>query len=169
MKKYLLLIVFAFGAFASFAQEKNEEVTTYYLIRHAEKDRTDTNNRNPNLTAKGTDRAKHWATVLSQANIHMVYSTDYNRTKQTALPTAEKYNLKTNLYNPRKMYDTDFIAQTKGKNVLVVGHSNTTDAFANKILGHNKFGKISDDNNSNLYIVTVTKNNATGVLVKIDY
>ena len=39
MKKYLLLIVFAMGTFANFAQEKDDVVTTYYLIRHAEKNR----------------------------------------------------------------------------------------------------------------------------------
>jgi 2,3-bisphosphoglycerate-dependent phosphoglycerate mutase len=169
MKKYLLLIVFALGTFASFAQEKDEEVTTYYLIRHAEKNRADKSNRNPYLTIKGAERAKLWAEVLSNANINMVYTTDYNRTKQTAQPTAIKNGLRLYMYNPRKMYDEGFKYNTKGKNVLIVGHSNTTDAFANKILGKKKFGKIDDNNNSNLYIVTVTKGGATGVLLKIDH
>ena len=157
------------GAFASFAQEKDEEVTTYYLIRHAEKDRTDKSNRNPFLTIKGNERAKLWAKVLSDANINMVYTTNYNRTKQTAQPTAKKNGLRLYMYNPRKMYDEGFKYNTKGKNVLIVGHSNTTNAFANKILGEEKFGKIDDSNNSNLYIVTVTKDSATGVLLKIDH
>ena len=169
MKKYLLLIVFALGTFTGFAQEKDEEVTTYYLIRHAEKNRADKSNRNPYLTIKGSERAKLWAEVLSNANINMVYTTDYNRTKQTAQPTASKNGLRLYVYNPRKMYDEGFKYNTKGKNVLIVGHSNTTDAFANKILGVKKFGKISDDNNSNLYIVTVTKDGATGVLLKINH
>jgi phosphohistidine phosphatase SixA len=99
----------------------------------------------------------------------MVYTTDYNRTKQTAQPTAIKNGLRLYMYNPRKMYDEGFKYNTKGENVLIVGHSNTTDAFANKILGKKKFGKIDDNNNSNLYIVTVTKGGATGVLLKIDH
>ena len=65
-------------------------------------------------------------------------------------------------------YDECFKFNTKGKNVLIVGHSNTTNAFANTILGENKYGEIADDNNSNLYIVTVTKHGATSVMLKID-
>jgi broad specificity phosphatase PhoE len=168
MKKYLLLIIFAFSTFVSFSQEKDEEVTTYYLIRHAEKNRTDKKNRNPHLTYKGTQRADRWAEVLSSANIDMVYTTDYNRTRETAEPTATKYGLKMYVYNPRKMYDEGFKFNTKGKNVLIVGHSNTTNAFANKILGEKKYGQIADDNNSNLYIVTVTKSGVTSVVLKIN-
>jgi len=165
MKKYLLLIVLAFSTITSFAQEK-EEVTTYYLIRHAEKNRTDKNDRNPHLTYKGDKRASYWSEVLSTANINMVYTTDYNRTKETAQPTAAKNNLRLYVYNPRKMYDEGFRHNTRGKNVLIVGHSNTTPAFVNKILGKEKYPQIADDNNNNLYIVTVTKNGATSVLIK---
>ncbi|MFN0729312.1 SixA phosphatase family protein [Polaribacter gochangensis] len=168
MKKYLLLIVFAMGTFANFAQEKDDVVTTYYLIRHAEKNRAVEGDKDPFLTIKGADRAKRWAEVLSTANIDMVYTTNYNRTKETAQPTATKNGLRLYMYNPRKMYDEGFKFNTKGKNVLIVGHSNTTNAFANTILGEKKYGEIADDNNSNLYIVTVTKHGATSVLLKID-
>ena len=169
MKKYLLLIVFTFATFVSFAQEKNDSVTTYYLIRHAEKNRAVKGDKDPFLTIKGAQRANHWAEVLSKANINMVYTTNYNRTKETAQPTATKNGLRLYVYDPRKMYDEGFKYNTKGKNVLIVGHSNTTNVFANKILGHNKYKEIEDDNNSNLYIVTVTKSGATSVLLKIDH
>lgn len=168
MKKYLLLIVFAFSTFAGFSQEKNEEVTTYYLIRHAEKNRADKDNKDPYLTIKGAERATRWAEVLSEANINMVFTTNYNRTKETAQPTAFRNGLKLFIYDPSNMYDEGFKFNTKGKNVLIVGHSNTTNVFANKILGENKYNGIDDVNNSNLYIVTVTKNGATSVLLKIN-
>ena len=168
MKKHVLLIVFALVTFAGFSQEKEDEVTTYYLIRHAEKNRAVEGDKDPFLTEKGTNRAKHWAEVLSTANIDMVYSTNYNRTKETARPTATQNGLRLYMYNPRKMYDEEFKFNTKGKNVLIVGHSNTTNAFANKILGKNKYSQINDNNNANLYIVTVTKSGATSVLLKID-
>ena len=170
MKKYLFLIVFIFSTAGIFAQESTttDETTTYYLIRHAEKQRHDKTDRNPHLTSKGLKRAAHWATVLSSANIEMVYSTDYNRTKETAEPTAKQNGLEIFLYNPRKMYDEGFQHNTKGKNVLVVGHSNTTPAFVNKILGEKKYKDIDDSNNSNLYVVTVTKEGVTSVVLKID-
>ena len=168
MKKYLLLIVFALGTFASFAQEKDEEVTTYYLIRHAEKNRAVKGDKDPVLTIKGAKRAANWAKVLATANINMVYTTNYNRTKETALPITKQKGLRLYVYNPRKMYDEGFKFNTKGKNVLIVGHSNTTPFFANKILGKDVYKQIEDNNNSNLYIVTVTKSGATSVLLKID-
>ena len=65
-----------------------------------------------------------------------------------------------------KLYVDDFKLKTKGKNVLIVGHSNTTPSFANKILGKDLFKQINENNvdsNSNLYIITVTKNGATSV------
>ncbi|MFT5212844.1 MAG: 2,3-bisphosphoglycerate-dependent phosphoglycerate mutase, partial [Patiriisocius sp.] len=46
MKKILFLFVFIFTLFGSCS---SEETTTYYLIRHAEKDRTDKINKNPDL------------------------------------------------------------------------------------------------------------------------
>ena len=168
MKKYFLIIVFAFSSLSIFSQqEKGKEVTTYYLIRHAEKVRTDKNNKNPFLNYKGLKRANYWATVFSNIKFDMVYCTDYNRTKQTASPTAKKNNLELYLYNPRDMYNDVFKYNTKGKTVLIVGHSNTTPFFANKILGENKYKQIEDNNNNNLYIVTVTKDSKTGVLLNV--
>ena len=49
-----------------------------------------------------------------------------------------------------------FMKKTKGKTVLIVGHSNTTPMFTNGLLGEKKYDMIADDNNSNLYIVTIS-------------
>jgi 2,3-bisphosphoglycerate-dependent phosphoglycerate mutase len=51
---------------------------------------------------------------------------------------------------------------------LVVGHSNTTNVFANKVLGLEQYKQINDRNNSNLYIVTVIGEKASSVLLKIN-
>lgn len=154
----LLLAVFAFESC------KEQRTTTYYLIRHAEKDRTDSLNRNPNLTEQGLERAKKWADYFKNIDLDAVYSTNYNRTLQTATPTAESKELTVQLYNPRKMYDSIFQAETTGKSVLVVGHSNTTPAFANQILSEGQKGKIKeiyksmdDNDNASLYIVSFEK------------
>lgn len=165
MKKILCLAIIALCSFSSFAQE---EVTTYYFIRHAEKVRTDKTDRDPDLNIKGLKRAKKWSEVLANVSFDAVYSTNYNRTKQTAKPTADANKLPVLLYNPRKMYDEAFRANTKGKTVLVVGHSNTTPVFVNTILGTSKYKQIDDLNNANLYIVTVTKDKVTDVLLKIE-
>jgi len=53
------------------------------------------------------------------------------------------------------MYTEDFVTATKGKTVLIVGHSNTTPVFANKILGKEQYKNMDDHDNASLYIVTV--------------
>jgi broad specificity phosphatase PhoE len=153
MKKFFFVVLFAFTVFNSC--QKNEPKTTYYLIRHAEKDKTDTTNRNPNLNKKGLNRAENWADYFSTIDLDAVYSTNYNRTLQTAKPTAQSKNLTTIIYNPRKLYDSIFQQKTKGKTVLIVGHSNTTPAFTNKILGKKKYSNIDENDNSKLFIVTI--------------
>ena len=50
----------------------------------------------------------------------------------------------------------------------MVGHSNTTNVFANKVLGFDKYEEIKDNNNSNLYIVTLVDKKASSILLKID-
>lgn len=165
MKKILLLLVFVFSSLISCTQE---ETTTYYLIRHAEKDRTDKTNENPNLNEKGSERAKKWAEYFKDIDFDAVYSTNYNRTMQTALPTAESNKLNIKNYEPKKMYDVLFKSATQGKTVLVVGHSNTTPVFANKILGEKKYKNMDDKDNSSLYIVTMTGNKKTSRIKKVE-
>ncbi len=164
MKKILLIYIFIFTSLLSNAQE----VTTYYFIRHAEKLRVDKTDRNPNLNSKGLKRAEAWKEIFSNISFDAIYSTDYTRTRLTAKPTADSKNLPILIYNPRDLYSKAFQNQTKGKTILVVGHSNTTNVFANKVVGFEKYQEIKDNNNSNLYIVTLTDKKASSVLLKID-
>ena len=164
MKKILLIYIFIFTSLLSNAQE----VTTYYFIRHAEKLRVDKTDRNPNLNSKGLKRAESWKEIFSNISFDAIYSTDYTRTRLTAKPTADSKKLPILIYNPRDMYSKTFQNQTKGKTILVVGHSNTTNVFANKVLGFDKYEEIKDNNNSNLYIVTLRNKKASSVLLKID-
>lgn len=152
MKKYYFLLVLTFTLLSSCS---SNETTTYYLIRHAEKDRTDQSNGNPNLNFEGEKRAQRWANYFEDKQIDAVYSTKYFRTMETATPTAMTKKLRIQYYDPRNMFDSIFQTETKGKSVLIVGHSNTTPVFANKILGEDKYQNMDDNDNSSLYVVTV--------------
>ena len=163
-KKLLLICILVFKSFACYSSE----VTTYYFIRHAEKLRIDKSDQNPSLTEKGLERASAWREIFSNVNLDAVYSTDYLRTKLTAKPTADSKSLPIWLYDPKDMFSNSFQFETRGKNVLVVGHSNTTNVFANKVLGEEKYRQIADNNNSNLYIVTVIDEKPFSVLLKIN-
>jgi 2,3-bisphosphoglycerate-dependent phosphoglycerate mutase len=165
MKKFLVLFFFAISLLNSCI---SEETTTYYLVRHAEKDRTDKTNRNPDLNPDGLKRAENWAAYFKNIDLDAVYSTKYNRTMQTAKPTAESKNLGILNYNPNKMYDSIFKKTTHGKTVLVVGHSNTTPVFVNKILGEVKYENMLDNDNASLYIVTITGDKKTSLIKKVE-
>jgi broad specificity phosphatase PhoE len=165
MKKYLFLFIFVFSLLSSCS---SEDKTTYYLIRHAEKDRTDKTNRNPSLNQKGEIRAQQWSEYFKDINLDAVYSTNYYRTIETATPTAKSKGLDIIKYDPRNMYDSIFQKQTKGKSVLVVGHSNTTPVFANKILDEKKYENMDDLDNSSLYVITITDHEKTSKVKKVN-
>lgn len=167
-KSLLLLFVFVI-AFSCKKDKKEEsksihETTVYYLIRHAEKDRKNLG-KDPNLTQIGLERANNWAKIFAQIKLDEIYSTDYKRTLQTALPTSLEKKLEIQSYDPDKMYDQYFQGKTKGKIVLIVGHSDTTPAFVNSILGEQKYDQIDDTDNGKLFIVTIVNNK---VSVKIE-
>jgi len=166
-KIYLLLSLILFTS-TLFAQSvENDSISTYYLIRHAEKDRSDSTNKNPDLTESGFVRADNWSKIFDQLPIDAVYSTNYKRTLNTVLPTAKNNNLTIKTYHPFKIDIPQFIKDTKGKRVLIVGHSNTTPDFVNKLIGKEVYQDIDDTNNANLYIVTIKGEQIFHVLIKM--
>ena len=140
--------------------EEAVKTTTYYLIRHAEKDRSDQANKDPMLTDEGNARAERWSAYFDSISLDAVYSTKYLRTVMTATPTATKKSLDVLPYDPSNLYDEDFKSATVEKTVLVVGHSNTTPAFVNKIIGDSTFGDMKDTDNASLYVVTIIKDSS---------
>ena len=87
-----------------------------------------------------------------------MYSTNYKRTRQTALPIAKNNNLEIISYTPKKFITEEFIQNNKGKHIVIVGHSNTTPQLVNRLLGEKKYEDIPDGDNNDLFIVTHTKN-----------
>ncbi len=156
MKQSLLLLLITFASFSIHAQDKSKSaVTTYYLIRHSEKDQSDKTNKNPNLTEVGKQRAENWSKIFENINFDAVYSTKYNRTTQTAMPTAKAQNLEIQFYDPRNFKLEDFVASNQGKSILIVGHSNTTPMFANALLGEQHYEYLKEDDFGSLFIITI--------------
>jgi 2,3-bisphosphoglycerate-dependent phosphoglycerate mutase len=168
MKTLLTLLLVISFSLPSWSQDitTTNKTTTYYFIRHAEKDRTDKSNRNPELNELGKKRAKRWCNYFKNIDFDAIYTTNYNRTQQTATPTAKKLEVLD--YDPRTLYSEEFAKATRGKIVLVVGHSNTTPAFVNMILGHKKHEDIDDNDNSKLFIVTITRDKITDDVLSIE-
>lgn len=99
------------------------QVTTrIYIVRHAERQ----TGVNPHLTNDGNARAQTLKDTLSTKSIKMVLTTDSNRTRETAQPTATFFNLPLALY--RKDTIPGLVRRLKniwGKNILLVTHSET--------------------------------------------
>ena len=149
MKK--LFIIFIFFTIDISSQECSE----FFLIRHAEKDRTDTENKNPNLNRKGKLRALKWVELFKNIEFDKIYSTNYYRTLETVMPISKKIKKEILIYNPSKINYNKFLLDNKYSKVLVVGHSNTIPGFVNGLIKKEIYSQIDDRNNSNLYIVKV--------------
>ncbi|MFT6934097.1 MAG: broad specificity phosphatase PhoE [Maribacter sp.] len=135
--------------------------TTFYLIRHAEKVRNNPDDADPELNQKGLGRAMHWAEILIDAHIDAIYSTDYARTAMTAAPTSVKNNIDVQYYDPRTL-DLELLkTENLNKNVLIVGHSNTTPQLVNMLLDDEKYDALDDSENGTLFIVKLVNGVAT--------
>ncbi|MEJ2585626.1 MAG: phosphoglycerate mutase family protein [Robiginitalea sp.] len=141
--------------------ESTSVISTYYLIRHAEKDRSNPDNPDPELNQNGLGRAMHWAEILDDVSLDAIYSTDYERTRMTAAPISIKQDISVTYYDPATMDMNAFRAETLGKKVLVVGHSNTTPEMVNRLIGEEQFSQMADDDNGGLYIVTLFGDNSS--------
>jgi len=150
MKNFILSVFFLTSFYAG-----SQECSSFYLIRHAEKLRIDKTERNPKLNDKGILRAEKWKEVLKNIDLDKVYSTNYNRTIETAKPTSRSQNIDIEIYSPNNIDYRNFKEINKGKKVLIVGHSNTIPNFVNGLIEYDFYDQIDDLNNSNLYLVNI--------------
>lgn len=95
-----------------------------YLVRHAEKELDDA--QDPDLTEVGTHRAANLSVMLKSAEIERIISSDYQRTRDTAVPVAKAEGVEIELYDPNALEALAGQLLDLEKNVLVVGHSDTT-------------------------------------------
>lgn len=163
----LLFFVFLLTGVISCKEDKPLEVadsepviSTFYFIRHAEKDRSNPDNIDPELNQQGLGRAMHWAEILDKVELDAIYSTDYERTTMTAAPAAVKQDLTVSYYDPSNLDIAQFKNDNLGRNVLVVGHSNTTPALVNQMIGSEKYEPMDDYDNGSLFIVTIVNGDA---------
>lgn len=133
----------------------SDTTTTLIIMRHAEKELTGTD---PALTTDGTLRAAELKRILGSTPVHAVYSTSFNRTRQTVQPLATAKGLPIVEYPTSKPYAqlvSEIQAAHRGKVVVIVGHSNTVPDIL-KEASNNAFNvTISDAQYDNLFIVSM--------------
>jgi broad specificity phosphatase PhoE len=156
MKNLLLLLSFILILGACTQQNQPK---TIYIVRHAEKQLV---GNDPDLLYAGGVRALKLSQILEDKDIKHIFSTDYLRTRNTALPTAEAAGIQIQSYDPSN-HDAlvDQLKSLEG-NILVVGHSNTVSQLANYFVGESeKFADLTDLEYDFIYEVKLGSNTSS--------
>ena len=140
----------------------NENTTTIFLIRHAEK-QDDT--KNTDLSAEGFERAENWRKYFENTQIDAFYSSGFQRARHTCQPMAFSRDKNIMIYKNHLMNLKDIIAKNRGKTVLIVGHSNRIPTFINSLLGEEKYPEILESEFGNLYIIKELDHKITTELI----
>ena len=123
-----------------------------FIVRHAEKKGS---NDTATLTAAGLKRADDLRRILSSVDLKAVYHSEYERTRQTAAPTASAHKL---IPVELKADDVKGLAKLlratpPQDDVLVVGHSDTIPDVLNE-LGVSTRAVIGANDYDNLFVVS---------------
>lgn len=147
----------------------SENDKVYYLVRHAEKDTVPVDN--PNLTEAGIERANYLANMMKGTRIDGIYSTMYTRTLFTIDTLASRKGLKIFPYKPsalKLLYET--ISQDSTKTaVIIAGHSNTTPALANVILGRQEFPTGFDESDYDNILIVIDREDEENTVYKLRF
>ncbi len=165
MRIILLLFLFfssslnpVWGQSSSLKAEATD-TTTILFVRHAEKMQDGTDN--PSLNETGKTRALRLAALLKKEyQLSAIYSTDYNRTKETAGPVAEVFDLELKIYglkDPGGLV-SEMIAGHTGETILVVGHSNTTPMLVNIAADTKEYKALDEKAYGKIFIVNIIEN-----------
>lgn len=161
----VVALVTALVAGASPVLAQSAQETTVLLVRHAEKAATPADD--PPLTPAGEARARDLWTVIHDANVNAVITTQFARTRQTAQPSASALGISPTVVPATSpTHVQDVVAEIRrhpGKTVLVVGHSNTVPAIV-EALGAKRPGAICDSRYDDLFVVTVAADGKASAL-----
>ncbi len=152
-----------------FTVSAQEQLTTFILIRHAEKAMEQSTN-DPDLSPVGKQRAQRLSDLLNEGEVNAVYSTPFKRTRQTVEPLATKKGLTILDYQINKEEEIDrMLTAHSGGTIVVVGHSNTIPWMTNKLLGVQKHHPWEDGDYDNVLVITVFEKGKSAKLVWLNY
>lgn len=158
MKKLLIFLAATF----LFFQVGKAQTTEIWIVRHAEKEKSDPQEKNPDLSEEGKVRAGDLARYLKKENIDVAFSTAYKRTHQTldslVIPKVINYNDIKSLVDTIK---TSYL----GKKIMIAGHSNTVLEIIEAFGGKRPREELTDDDYDFIFRLNVTGDKAR---VKMD-
>ena len=156
--KVLLLFAFVFLA-ACAAPSK------IYLVRHAEKSTEPPDN--PHLTPAGQQRAQDLAAYLKNKKIKRIYSTETNRTRETAMPVSKETGKPIQIYKNDTLKAMLLRIIEGDDNTLIVGHSNTLLPMLDALQIKHQIKEIADNDYDNIFVVRVKRKSLTGYSFKL--
>jgi phosphohistidine phosphatase SixA len=154
--------IWALASMALVPRAQAQETRTIYLVRHADKVSEETDSP---LSDAGRTRAKCLAKTLEDAHIQQIFTSDLQRTQQTAAPLAEKLHLKPVAISISKPDDLiEAIRNSKAGSVLVVWHDATLPKIL-RALGAPEITPIAHTEYDRFFVLTLTgtgKDSRTG-------
>jgi 2,3-bisphosphoglycerate-dependent phosphoglycerate mutase len=154
MKNFILIPLVILLGQQNLSAQKTVKV---WVVRHAEKLADDPKDRDPDLSPEGKERAEALMKELKGEKIDSIFATNYKRTKLTGFPLADKIGISVKTYNPedQKTLAKQLMVNAKGKNILIVGHSNTVLEIVEAFGAKKPVKELTDDDYDYLFEVTV--------------
>lgn len=158
------------------ALAQSPEVTTVFIVRHAEKSQDPCTRSDPScefqcdvcLSPEGKARAEQLVHVLSQAKINAIYSTNTHRTKETAEPLLDFLKphipqLDIESYRSAREVAEKVKREHSGQRLLIVSHSDMVEDIIEQLNGNRNACPISNDYD-NLCLVIIDSSDETEVI-----
>jgi broad specificity phosphatase PhoE len=157
MRSLLLLLTAVLAIGTSPSPRTSAPPTVVLLVRHAEKAAQPA--QNPPLTKAGAERAKALVAVARDAGVTAIITTQYERTRKTAEPTASALHITPDVVDAGPLPQhakavADKVLEHAGGTVLVVGHSNTIPAIVGA-LGAPQPRDLCDSEYDQLFVVVI--------------
>jgi broad specificity phosphatase PhoE len=157
--KRTLAMALTIGCVLGVARAADAGDQVIFVVRHAE--RADAAGapppagmmaNDPPLSAAGNERARRLAMLLASPEVKHIFTTEFQRTRQTAAPLSEATRITPVTASAR---DASALAQqvrSAAGNVLIVGHSNTVPDLL-KQLGVTTPVAIGENEYDNVFVV----------------
>ena len=126
-------------------------VTTYYIVRHAEKLNATADTP---LSVTGQKRAVALRKYLKSKGVDSIFTSSFLRTQQTAQPLATLLGKTLRIHNGSTENLIIDLKRISDKEILVVGHSNTVPDIVKGLSGRT-VPAIEENDFDNMYIVRV--------------
>jgi len=149
----LLIVVIAIVSIseAAFSQTCSNPKGKVYILRHADKfdDKKTPNKYRPISCPKGCEMAKNLVDEFNNIDLSAIYTTDYMRTKQTALPLAKSKNIEPKVIEKHKTPEllNKICENQNNQTIMIVGHSTTIPTILKELCQNTENTESNDSQN----------------------